>query len=177
VLGPAASGKSAFAEDLLAAEPVVRYLATGPVPDPCDRDWTARVEVHRARRPGWWRTIEDPDAAVQLGLDGPPVLLDAVGTWLACALQQAGAWDGAGGWAGRLDAEEDRLLAAWRQLPARVVAVSEEVGWGVVPDTRSGRVFRDTLGRLNQRLAAQSERVVLVVAGRSVELSAAAGWA
>ena len=60
----------------------------------------------------------------------------------------------------------DDLIGAWRQAPARIVAVSDEVGSGVVPATRSGRLFRDRLGQLNQRLAAESEEVVLVVAGR-----------
>ena len=60
----------------------------------------------------------------------------------------------------------DELVEAWRQAPARIVAVSEETGSGVVPPTRAGRLFRDRLGQLNQRLAAESEEVVLVVAGR-----------
>ena len=60
----------------------------------------------------------------------------------------------------------DELVLSWRQAPARIVAVSDEAGSGVVPATRAGRLFRDRLGQLNQRLAAESEEVVLVVAGR-----------
>ncbi|MEV5504612.1 bifunctional adenosylcobinamide kinase/adenosylcobinamide-phosphate guanylyltransferase, partial [Nonomuraea fuscirosea] len=62
------------------------------------------------------------------------------------------------------------VVAAWGQAPRPVVAVSDEVGMGVVPATASGRAFRDALGRLNERLAAESEYVALVVAGRPLEL-------
>ncbi|GLW97122.1 bifunctional adenosylcobinamide kinase/adenosylcobinamide-phosphate guanylyltransferase [Microtetraspora sp. NBRC 16547] len=64
----------------------------------------------------------------------------------------------------------DELVDAWRRTSARVVAVSDEVGLGVIPATASGRLFRDTLGRLNQRLARESEEVALVVAGRLLPL-------
>ena len=67
-------------------------------------------------------------------------------------------------------ARVDELVAAWRQTAARVVAVSDQVGAGVVPATPAGRLFRDQLGWLNQRLAAESEETVLVVAGRVLSL-------
>jgi adenosylcobinamide kinase / adenosylcobinamide-phosphate guanylyltransferase len=87
-------------------------------------------------------------------------------------MTEAGAWrqpvpaDAGGKIAARLD----ELIAAWRQTSARVVAVSDEVGSGVVPATSAGRQFRDQLGWLNQRLAAESEETVLVVAGRVLSL-------
>jgi adenosylcobinamide kinase/adenosylcobinamide-phosphate guanylyltransferase len=64
----------------------------------------------------------------------------------------------------------DDLLRAWRSVVVPVVAVSNEVGSGVVPAHRSGGVFRDWLGRLNQAVASASERSLLLVAGRTVEL-------
>jgi adenosylcobinamide kinase/adenosylcobinamide-phosphate guanylyltransferase len=66
----------------------------------------------------------------------------------------------------------DELIEAWRQTRARVVAVSDEVGASVHPESRAGRMFRDQLGWLNQRLAAESEEAVLMVAGRAIVLPA-----
>jgi adenosylcobinamide kinase/adenosylcobinamide-phosphate guanylyltransferase len=87
-------------------------------------------------------------------------------------MDEAGAWrPEPGDAAGRVAARLDDLIAAWRQVSAVVVAVSDEVGSGVVPATPAGRQFRDQLGRLNQRLAAESEEAVLVVAGRVLDLA------
>jgi adenosylcobinamide kinase / adenosylcobinamide-phosphate guanylyltransferase len=178
VLGGARSGKSREAELRLAAEPDVTYLATAAAPDAAaDPDWAARITAHRARRPRGWKTAEGGDAAGQIRYKSSGVVLvDSIGMWLAGVLDESGAWgaapDGADGPAAgsaaakRVDAAIDDLVEAWRQAPARIVAVSEEAGSGVVPPTRAGRVFRDRLGQLNQRLAAESEEVVLVVAGR-----------
>ncbi len=176
VLGGTRSGKSAEAELRLAGEPEVTYLATAAAPDgSSDPDWAQRIAAHRAGRPRGWKTVEGADAAEVLRYSSGAVLLDGIGTWLAGILDESGAWDPAadetGGPAGgsaaaAVDAAVDDLIGAWRQAPGRVVAVSDEVGSGVVPPTRSGRLFRDRLGQLNQRLAAESEEVVLVVAGR-----------
>jgi adenosylcobinamide kinase/adenosylcobinamide-phosphate guanylyltransferase len=170
VLGPASSGKSAFAEDLLAAEPAVVYAATGPAPGGDDAAWTARVEAHRARRPAWWRTDETGALPALLTEPGPPLLVDALGTFVAAAMDRAGAWDDAPGWRAAVESEVGGVAAAWRAARRRVVAVGEEVGWGVLPAESGGTAFREVLGGLARRLAEQSERVVLVVAGRTLEL-------
>ncbi len=181
VLGGARSGKSREAELRLAAEPDVTYLAAGPWPDETwtgadgqpDAEWAERVAAHQARRPAWWRTVESTDVAGALRrLDGA-VLIDGIGTWLAAVMDQAGAWDpGPRGEkaADRLAGQVDDLVTAWRETRATVVAVSDQVGSGLVPDTPAGRLFRDQLGWLNQRLAAESEHAVLVVAGRVLDL-------
>lgn len=168
VLGGARSGKSEEAELRLAGEPDVTYVATGPdgVGDP---EWAARVAAHRARRPAWWRTAETTDLAAVLGSARGAVLIDGIGTWLAAVMDECGAWDGAGG-AGGLEERISGLVVAWRQTRACVVAVSDEVGLGVVPQTSAGRRFRDELGRLNQALAAESEEAEIVVAGRVLAL-------
>jgi adenosylcobinamide kinase/adenosylcobinamide-phosphate guanylyltransferase len=173
VLGPASSGKSGLAEDLLAAEPSVVYAATGPLPGPADEAWSSRVAVHRARRPSWWATQEAPDLAELLGTPGPPLLVDSLGTWVAGTMDGAGAWDDAPGWREQVEDSVDAVARAWRQARRRVVAVGEEVGWGVVPAERGTAAFREVLGGLAQRLADASEQVLLVVAGRAVELGAA----
>ncbi len=168
VLGGARSGKSRHAELRLAAEPEVTYLASGPYPAGLqpgeDSDWAERVAAHRARRPSWWRTVESVDAADVLRKESGVVLFDGAGTWLAAMLDES-----ATEWS--IAAKVDELIDAWRQTRARVVAVSDEVGLSVHPETRAGRVFRDQLGWLNQRLAAESEQTVLMIAGRPVELS------
>src|SRR5690606_29767220 len=172
--GGARSGKSAEAERRLLAEPEVVYVATGPGPEG-DADWAARVAAHRARRPCWWATEETLDAAGALdraAAAGSAVLLDCAGTWLAGVMGECGMWDEAPP-ADAGQAAEARiaaLLSAWERFPGLLVAVTNEVGSGVVPATRSGGLFRDLLGRLNQRLAAASEEVLLAAAGRIVEL-------
>ena len=171
VLGGARSGKSERAELRLAGEPDVTYVATGP-DGAGDAEWAARVAAHRARRPAWWRTVETTDLAGVLASARGAVLIDGIGTWLAAELDDCGAWDGPAG-RDRLAARTAALIAAWRQTRARVVAVSDETGLGVVPGTAAGRLFRDELGRLNQALAAESEETELVMAGRPVLL---AGW-
>ena len=167
VLGGARSGKSAEAELRLLAHPDVTYVATS-VPRDGDAEWAARIEAHRRRRPSWWRTVETTalPEALAAAEPGTAVLVDGLGTWVAAVVDEAGAWDDPGAVAPRLDG----LVAAWRAVAARVVAVSDEVGLSPVPATASGRAFRDLLGGLNQRLAAESEEAALVVAGRVLDL-------
>ncbi len=162
VLGGSRSGKSAHAEALVAGRPDVTYLATSVAPDG-DDEWMARVALHRARRPADWTTLETtaPSELLRRGT----VLVDSVTTWVAALMDETGVWTDEPGSAGRLAARCDALVNAWAMTPAHVVAVSDEVGLGVVPETRSGRLFRDTLGAVNQRLAGTADEVWFVVAG------------
>jgi adenosylcobinamide kinase/adenosylcobinamide-phosphate guanylyltransferase len=123
------------------------------------------VALHRARRPASWRTVETLDLPAVLGRPGPPVLIDCLTTWLAGVMDECGVWTGRDGADERLATAIDDLVAAWAGTRRRVVAVSNEVGSGVVPDTVSGRRFRDELGVLNARVAAGSQRVWLLTAG------------
>ncbi|HEY2519169.1 MAG TPA: bifunctional adenosylcobinamide kinase/adenosylcobinamide-phosphate guanylyltransferase [Streptosporangiaceae bacterium] len=170
VLGGSGSGKSAEAELRVAAEPAVTYVATGKAPGPEDAEWAARVGAHRERRPAWWRTVETGSEAARLAREltsaHGAVLVDSVTTWLAAAMDECGAWDGSAAAAARLAKLIDELVTAWRHVPAHVVAVSDEVGLGVVPEIRAGRMFRDELGRLNQRLAADADEFTVMMAGR-----------
>ncbi len=169
VLGGARSGKSRHAQRLLADCAEVLYVAPGPVPDVSDSDWAARVAEHRRNRPQGWTTLETNDVPTALEEAGKPVLVDCLATWLAGVMGAAGAWeseDGDTAWHESVDGEVDRLLKAWQSASVPVVAVSNEVGSGVVPGTRSGVLFRDALGRLNRRVADLTDDVRLVVAGR-----------
>jgi adenosylcobinamide kinase/adenosylcobinamide-phosphate guanylyltransferase len=166
LLGGSRSGKSAEAELRLAAEPYVTYVATGPG-GAGDAEWAARVRAHRERRPAHWATAETTALAETIGAATTPLLIDGLGTWLAAVFDEHGAWEG-----DRTPVEGrcEELVRAWRSAPGHVVAVSDEAGMGVVPATAAGRLFRDALGRLNERLAAESEYVALVVAGRPSRL-------
>lgn len=155
VLGGARSGKSAYAEGLLAGGPAV-YLATGQA---FDEEMAERIRQHRDRRGGDWHTVEEPldvAAAIErLGAPGLPVLVDCLTLWISNLMH-------AGRDVDRAAAELAEVLAA---PPGPVVLVSNEVGLGLVPDNAMARAFRDHQGRVNQRLAAICRRVVFVAAG------------
>ena len=94
-----------------------------------------------------------------------PVLVDCLATWLAGVMEECGLWAGSPGADKKLADRLDGLLDAWRSTRRQVVAVSNEVGSGVVPGTASGVRFRDELGVLNARIAAECEQVWLCTAG------------
>ena len=166
VLGGARSGKSAYAESLLARSAAVDYVACGSPPGADDLEWAQRVAAHRARRPASWRTLETLDVAPILTSTGAgAVLVDCVTTWLAGVMDECGVWTGDSGAEALLAARVDELVSGWASTRRPVVAVSNEVGAGIVPATESGRRFRDEMGRLNARLAASADRVWLLTAG------------
>jgi adenosyl cobinamide kinase/adenosyl cobinamide phosphate guanylyltransferase len=168
VLGGTRSGKSRHAEDLLPADGRVRYVATARrrTDDP---EWSARIDLHRARRPPSWTTLEDVDVAAVVRAGGGPLLVDDLATWLTGVLDDCGAWEAPAGLAA-VGAAVEELVAAVAAAPDRVVLVSAEVGLGVVPETPAGRIFRDELGALNAALAAVCDEVVLLVAGLPLRL-------
>ncbi len=171
VLGGTRSGKSAEAERRLHREPAVTYVATGGT-GPGDREWAERIAAHRSRRPTSWRTLETTDLEGALRSAQGAVLVDSLTLWLAAALEECGAYgdDEPPGARARVHDRVDRLVEAWAATSATAVIVSDEVGSGVVPPTASGRLFRDELGRLNARIAATADEVVLVVAGQALVL-------
>jgi len=166
VLGGARSGKSATAEGMLTGDGPVDYVATGAPPGSGDAEWDARLAEHQRRRPPHWRTVETLALAEVLAAQGPaPMLVDCLTTWLARVMDDCGAWDDADGSAWVLADRIEQVLHAWRHTRRQVIAVSNEIGSGVVPDTASGRRFRDELGQLNARIAADSDEVWLCTAG------------
>jgi adenosylcobinamide kinase/adenosylcobinamide-phosphate guanylyltransferase len=174
VLGGARSGKSAHAEGLLPAT-ATTYLATARRL-PGDIEWDARIAVHVARRPSTWRTVETTDVAAAIGAataTDPALLVDDLATWLTGVLDDTSAWDGGPAAVARAREHADRLVGAVAHASVRLVLVSAEVGLGVVPATRSGRLFRDELGALNARLAAVCDEVLLLVAGIPLQVKSA----
>lgn len=169
VTGGVRSGKSRHAEALLADRARVRYVAAGAMATSDDADWAARVAEHRARRPEHWETVETRDLAAAIE-PGTAILVDCLGTWLTAVLDDLGAWElPAASWEDELERRLDETVAAVRRADD-VVLVTNEVGLGVVPAHASGRLFRDLLGRVNQRVAGACDEVHLVVAGRVLRL-------
>ncbi|MCA1982375.1 bifunctional adenosylcobinamide kinase/adenosylcobinamide-phosphate guanylyltransferase [Nocardioides nematodiphilus] len=168
VTGGVRSGKSRHAESLLAAAGAVAYVAPGPVSD--DADWAERIAAHRAARPASWTTLETHDLATGLATEGP-VIVDCLGTWLTALLDDHALWEASTGEAtGLVRAELAKAIETLAARTADTVLVTNEVGLGVVPSHRSGRVFRDLLGLVNQELAAACDEVHLVIAGRVLTL-------
>ena len=163
VLGGARSGKSRYAESLIATlPPPWLYVATA---EAGDEEMAARISAHRARRGPDWRTIEAPRhlvAALQKA-GTMPVLVDCLTLWLS-NLMLADI---------DIEAETAHLERALAAAAAPVVLVANEVGSGIVPDHPLGRKFRDLQGMLNQRIAARADRVVLMVAGLPLALKGA----
>lgn len=172
VLGGARSGKSRVAEELAGRlGPRVVYLATA---EPRDPEMAARIAHHRRRRPASWHTVEAPlrvgEALAREGAQADVALLDCLTLLASNLLAPLGDDPDAAEAEARLEGEIDSLLAAYQAGTASLIIVSNEVGWGLVPSSPLGRVFRDVLGRAHQRLAARADRVLLVVAGLAVDL-------
>ena len=162
ITGGARSGKSAYAERLAAESGApVLYVATA---EAGDEEMRARIEAHQAARPASWQTIEEPQAvSIRLKAHYRPgmlVLLDCI-TLLVSNLLLAG----------RPVQPEIEALVAWQQSAgSTLIAVTNEVGLGIVPDNELARRYRDALGLTNQTLASAATHVILMVAGLPVTI-------
>lgn len=157
ILGGARSGKSALAEDRARASGrSVCYIATA---EAGDDEMAERIAAHRRRRPADWETVEAAywlvEALTAAARADRLLLVDRLTLWLANRLGE-----GDGGEAPWAD-----LVDALPGLASEIVLVSNEVGFGIVPDNAVARRFRDAAGRMNQAVAAECERVTLVAAG------------
>ncbi|MEH3033172.1 MAG: bifunctional adenosylcobinamide kinase/adenosylcobinamide-phosphate guanylyltransferase [Aeromicrobium erythreum] len=172
VTGGVRSGKSFHAESLVLAEPVVTYVAPGPAPDEeADPEWATRVQRHQERRPSHWTTLETTDLAAAVAEGEGAVIIDCLGTWLTAQIDELDGWDTVQDeWESTLLERIDETAEAIGRSDRCVVVVTNEVGMGVVPEHRSGRLFRDLLGIANQRIGAECDEVLLVVAGRVLTL-------
>ena len=172
VTGGVRSGKSRHAESLLSPDAPVSYLTPGYPADPAvDAEWAARVAAHRLRRPVAWRTVETLALADAIAAASGPVLVDCLGTWLTRLFDSWQVWEAEDTeWEQRLGEEVSSLASAIQEHAGDVVVVTNEVGWGLVSEYRSGRLFADHLGRVNQQVAGCCDQVVLMVAGRPLTL-------
>ena len=166
ILGGARSGKSTYAENLAREQDgTVLYVATAV---PFDDEMRLRIDRHRAERPSYWRTLEAPrqtGAAIAQAPAADLVLLDCLTVLANNVMAPMPEPVNVETAESALNAEIDDLLAAYAANDAEWIIVSNEVGLGIVPAYPLGRVYRDALGRANQRLAAQADRVLFMVAG------------
>ena len=174
ILGGARSGKSGFAQQLAQAcsdeehRPVV-YIATAEAGDDHMRQ---RIERHRRGRPSGWETVEAPQnvvAAIEAAGDSAAaIIVDCLTLWISNLLLAGGEEFNEAQAASREEAildEVEALTLAARKANSRVIVVSNEVGMGIVPLTRLGRIFRDIAGRANQALAQAADEVYVMWAG------------
>jgi len=170
ILGAVRSGKSGFALSLAdRTGGQALFVATA---EALDEEMRERIERHRRERPEHWRTVEAPvgvgEALLTKTRDADVVLIDCLSLLVANIMGED--TEDAAALEARLDAEIDDLLAAYNDGMATFIVVSNEVGMGVVPAYASGRLFRDALGRANQKLARAADRVYWMVAGLAVEV-------
>jgi adenosylcobinamide kinase/adenosylcobinamide-phosphate guanylyltransferase len=160
VLGGARSGKSHYAQNLATGRDRVAFIATA---EALDGEMQQRIARHREERPANWTTLETPlaleNAVLECSGKYDILLVDCLTLWTS-NLMAAEDSDSE-----RIFARAARLCEALRQVNSSVVLVSNEVGSGLVPDNDAGRLYRDLLGGVNQRVAAVADRVLLLVAG------------
>lgn len=164
VLGGAASGKSQAALEKAGPIGPKAFVATGQA---LDGEMKARIARHRETRPADWFTAEVPrELAAWFRSDGKcyrTIVVDCLTLWLSnrCGRRIVSA---------DMTTTVDELTQAIRSTPARVVLVSNELGFGLVPTSRSTRAFRDVAGRVNQQIAEAADEVYFVISGQSLRL-------
>ena len=169
LLGGARSGKSAFAQDL--AEKMggkILFVATG---EPLDDEMRDRIAQHQKARPSDWRTLELPRGtgtklSEQID-DAEVVILDCITLLVANLLGDEPGYSDA---ENQVLQEIEALIASIKSLNRTVIIVSNEVGLGVVPDSRLGRIYRDALGKANQLIARNADDVYFMTAGLPIQI-------
>jgi adenosylcobinamide kinase/adenosylcobinamide-phosphate guanylyltransferase len=163
ILGGARSGKSHFAQQLAGKlGDKVLFVATG---EALDEEMQARIAEHKKARPRTWRTLEIPtgigkEIEKQIG-DAEVVIIDCLTLLVSNLLKDEPDYLEA---EKRMAAEIDQLIACMDKLNVIFIIVSNEVGMGLVPETRLGRIYRDLLGKANQLIARHAIEVYLMVA-------------
>ncbi|MBI4844893.1 MAG: bifunctional adenosylcobinamide kinase/adenosylcobinamide-phosphate guanylyltransferase [Candidatus Omnitrophica bacterium] len=164
ISGAVRSGKSRLAVELAkkSAKKIV-FLATCK---PLDKEMEIRVEKHKQSRPKNWKTIEEPvNAAKVIARAGKNemIIFDCLTLWLTNVMLKFKKWPA-------IDGNVSEFIRSLENTKADVIIVSNEVGWGIVPENKLARDFRDRIGTLHQQLAALSNEVYLVIAGISQRL-------
>tara|TARA_Y100001968_G_scaffold16591_1_gene13204 strand:- start:3769 stop:4326 length:558 start_codon:yes stop_codon:yes gene_type:complete len=163
ITGPTRSGKSKLAEFLIKEQDPVTYIATSK-PRPNDQDWQRRIHLHRKRRPGRWSLIEHPKdicKAIKSLNENESVLLDSLGGLVENHLaEDDDHWNNL----------QSKLVKCFTENNLCFVVVSEEVGWGIVPATPIGHLFRERHSTLSSLISRHSKKRWLAFNGTAIDL-------
>ncbi|MYE54168.1 MAG: bifunctional adenosylcobinamide kinase/adenosylcobinamide-phosphate guanylyltransferase, partial [Chloroflexi bacterium] len=174
ITGGARSGKSGFAEKLAMQGKCVLFVATA---EALDDDMARRIAAHRISRPSAWDTLEEPRALPQAILRETAasttlydtIIVDCLTIWVSNLLLLH---EGSADAEARILEAAGKLLDVHQSSDARWIVVTNEVGLGVVPPSSLGRMYRDTLGRVNSLVASRADKVYLMAAGLALDLRA-----
>ena len=163
ITGPTRSGKSQLAEFLLTEQDPVTYIATSK-PRPNDPDWKQRIDLHRNRRPDRWTLIEHPKDICKV-IDSikinQSILIDSLGGLVEHHIEEENEkWENF----------QNKLLNCLTEDKLCIVFVCEEVGWGIVPATPIGHLFRERLSTLSSLISRQSKKRWLAINGIAIDL-------
>ena len=163
ITGPTRSGKSKLAEFLIKEQDLVTYIASSK-PRPNDRDWQQRIDLHRSRRPDSWRLIEHPKnicRAIESIKANQSILIDSLGGIVENHLMEDNdQWNNF----------QNKLLNCLTKDKLCIVIVSEEIGWGIVPATPIGHLFRERHTTLTSLISRKSKKRWLAVNGTAIDL-------
>ena len=164
ITGPTRSGKSKLAEFLISDHDAVTYIATSK-PRPNDSDWQDRIDIHRQRRPDSWTLIEHPkdiSIAIESIKGNESILIDSLGGLVEHHLvEDDNQWNNF----------QIKFLNCLSEDNLCIVVVSEEVGWGIVPATPMGHLFRERHSTLTSLISRQSKKRWLAINGTAIDLN------
>ena len=163
ITGPTRSGKSKLAEFLITEQETVTYIATSK-PRPNDPDWQKRIDLHRERRPDSWTLIEHPKdicKAIESIKGNQSILIDSLGGLVEHHLiEDDDQWNNF----------QIKFLNCLSEFKFCIVVVCEEVGWGVIPATPIGHLFRERHSTLNSLISRLSNKRWLAINGTAIDI-------
>ena len=163
ISGPTKSGKSQLAEFLIKNQDSITYIATSK-PRENDNDWLNRIEIHRKRRPNSWNLIEYPqNICNEIELIGKKetILLDSLGGLVEQYLMENDL---------KWEIFQSVFVKCITQNDYGIIVVSEEIGWGIVPSTPIGHLFRERLSNLSSVICRYSSKKWLAINGTAIDL-------
>tara|TARA_Y100001968_G_C19379537_1_gene729529 strand:+ start:749 stop:1306 length:558 start_codon:yes stop_codon:yes gene_type:complete len=163
ISGPTKSGKSQLAEFFIKDQVSITYIATSK-PRVNDPEWQKRINIHKKRRPASWKLIEHPQdifKAIESSRNDETFLLDSLG-----GLVEQHINDNQDDW----EAFQNKFLSLVRNKNLGIIVVTEEIGWGVVPATNIGHLFRERHSNLSALICQNSTKKWLAINGTAIDL-------